>query len=119
MKLITAWLNQKPRYIHDCKKCKFLGTFREFDLYACGEEVDVEKIEVETLIARRSSEPSDYSSGAEFAFTETPAERKDNPLVQAMARVVYRRGCFEIPDRIKAAAWRHIIEPMFAEIAQE
>lgn len=24
-----------PRFIHDCKRCTFLGQFGEFDLYHC------------------------------------------------------------------------------------
>lgn len=46
----------KPRYIHDCKACNFLGQHNEYDLYYCA------RCEGGSVIARRSSEGSDYSS---------------------------------------------------------
>lgn len=52
----------KPTYTHDCDSCQFLGTVnvqeRVTDLYYCGKEP--------TLIARYSSEGSDYASGLCF-----------------------------------------------------
>ena len=27
----------EPRYIHNCEKCRFLGTYEEYDLYVHGE----------------------------------------------------------------------------------
>lgn len=42
----------KPRYIHDCSKCRFLGTYKQYDLYACGN----------SRIARRSDDGPDYIS---------------------------------------------------------
>ena len=45
----------QPRYTHDCTECVFLGRYGPWDLYA-----DVEQ---DTVVARRSSEGSDYLSG--------------------------------------------------------
>jgi hypothetical protein len=53
----------KPRYQHDCEHCSFLGPWREFDLYHCAGQ------RTYTLIARKSSEPADYASGAECEGT--------------------------------------------------
>jgi hypothetical protein len=49
------------RYDHDCDSCEFLGQFGEVDLWFCPGEP--------TIIIRRSSEVSDYSSGLEFIDT--------------------------------------------------
>lgn len=47
----------KPRYLHDCEQCVFLGQHEEYDLYYC---TGYEK----TPVARRSDAPSDYISGS-------------------------------------------------------
>ena len=47
----------EPLHEHDCDACVLLGTVQGVDHYAC----DNGDFSVE-LIARRSSEPSDYSS---------------------------------------------------------
>ncbi len=65
------------RYAHDCDRCKPLGVFGGADLYYC----DQGELVMPTLIARNSSEPSDYQSGLAFAAT--------NPALQeAKARAV-------------------------------
>lgn len=45
-----------PRYRHDCAACTFLGAHDDADLYHCPQHG------LPTLIARHSSEPSDYTS---------------------------------------------------------
>lgn len=45
----------KPLYEHDCKECKFLGTFNSKDLYYCPKGLT-------TIIARDSSRGGDYTS---------------------------------------------------------
>lgn len=47
-----------PLFVHDCEVCHFLGDFQGKDLYFCPES--------KTLIARHSSDGSDYSSGISF-----------------------------------------------------
>mgnify|MGYP001443572383 CR=1 FL=1 len=54
-----------PRYQHDCENCKPLGQFGDADLYYC----DNQGVVGETVIARYSSEGSDYQSGLVFAAT--------------------------------------------------
>ena len=49
-----------PLYDHDCPDCAFLGTFDNKDLYFCPRGLT-------TIIARNSSEGSDYQSGLVFA----------------------------------------------------
>jgi len=54
-----------PNHTHDCDKCIYLGetgTPKPTDLYYC------EQGGFPTLIARYSSEPSDYSSGLKGEF---------------------------------------------------
>lgn len=50
------------KYKHDCKDCKPLGEFKDVDLYYCDQGG-----RIATVIARRSDEDSDYSSGIYFA----------------------------------------------------
>jgi hypothetical protein len=46
------------RYEHSgCAGCKYLGQFAEYDLYFCPQNGD------KTVLARHSSEPSEYLSG--------------------------------------------------------
>jgi hypothetical protein len=49
-------MDDRPLYLHDCKDCIYLGNYENCDLYVCGESV----------VARRSSEPSDYDSGSVY-----------------------------------------------------
>jgi hypothetical protein len=58
---------EEPSYEHNCSRCVFLGGF-EFedllwDLYFCRDG----EIELETVIARRSSDPHDYTGGLQLA----------------------------------------------------
>lgn len=48
------------RYRHDCENdCLYLGPYGEYDLYVHQDSGNY----AETVIARKSSEPSDYVSG--------------------------------------------------------
>lgn len=45
-----------PVFEHDCDECVFLGHYEKHDLYYCGKDI-------ETVIARWSSDGPDYASG--------------------------------------------------------
>ena len=49
-----------PLYTHDCEMCLFLGIYEGMDLYFCPQ------LGNPTLVARRSSDGADYTSGVEF-----------------------------------------------------
>lgn len=59
----------KPRFTHDCARCRFLGftsvAGRYADLYYCGGR---EK----TVIARYSDDGPDYASGLPFGYGKNP-----------------------------------------------
>lgn len=103
--------SEQPRYQHDCEKCVWLGRYNEYDLYACGKpstegnDEILEKVIVNSIIARRSSKPEDYKSGTCFAFSGKSPE-----LEQALARVVLMSYQFVISDEIKSEAWRFLVE---------
>lgn len=55
---------RKGKFVHDCKKCVFLGTYQNtFDLYFCDKQGPTRP----TVIARHSDKPEDYLSGLYFA----------------------------------------------------
>ena len=55
------------RYIHDCDNCKFLGTYKHYDLYVCARNNTAD-----TVIARFGDEPHEYKSGIGFSFGQIP-----------------------------------------------
>lgn len=67
-----------PRYKHDCPQCKFLGHFNQFDLYFC------EQLCGPTVIARKSDDPPDYTSGISFGIKNNRSELHE-ALVRALA----------------------------------
>ena len=48
-----------PKFTHDCTTCKYLGHYFNHDVYYCPGDT---LFELGTMIARRSSDPPDYSS---------------------------------------------------------
>ena len=50
----------KPRFTHDCKVCRFVGFFSDYDLYICPQGGNP------TLVARFSNKGPDYLSGQRF-----------------------------------------------------
>ena len=77
-------LRDCPCYEHNCSACVFLGRYGTYDLYAC-----VPKEKMTTVVARYDNEPSEYSSGIEFA------NGTDSPLSEAFERAL---GAGLIPD---------------------
>lgn len=69
---------EQPYHEHDCTRCTFLGHKNGMDLYHC---VQGGVHQMPTVIARRSSEGSDYKSGLPFADT-------DPELAEAKRRAV-------------------------------
>jgi len=53
-------MEAKKRFKHDCNKCKYLGTYKEYDLYFCAKGI-------ETVIARYGSLGWENLSGLVFA----------------------------------------------------
>lgn len=60
-------VSTEPYYDHDCPRCTFLGHKNGMDLYHC---LEGGVHQMPTVIARRSSEGSDYKSGMPFAETD-------------------------------------------------
>jgi len=60
---------KRPRYIHDCEKCKFLGTWEAYDLYFCDE-----KTLGGTVIARYGSNAPMYAA-MHVSLTKTLDEK--------------------------------------------
>lgn len=76
------WFNQKPRYEHDCKTCEFFGQYENYDLWA---HINKETMTLESVIARESSEPSDYASGNSFIACH-------KALLECYKRVYFKYG---------------------------
>jgi hypothetical protein len=49
---------EEPKFDHDCNRCIFLGSYEGNDLYYC-----CINPRLETIIARHSNKPDDYTSG--------------------------------------------------------
>lgn len=54
-----------PRFVHDCDRCLYLGTWCGADLYVCTDS-DESKV-IDTVIARFSDDPPDYASSVHIA----------------------------------------------------
>jgi hypothetical protein len=90
------------RYIHDCKKCVFLGCYEEYDLYVHWD--DCEK----SVIARYGNDGSQYISGLSFvtcnlALAEALRRAIDHNEVPAVVAypVSLRRAFRDRLDRIQ------------------
>lgn len=69
-----------PQFEHDCDRCLFLGRYNNVDLYVCARSNIAD-----TVIARHSSEGSDYTSGLIFAHRNIIPD-----LSEAMERAIAR-----------------------------
>lgn len=69
------------KYKHDCEKCEPLGEFGNIDLYFCNQAAGLGP----TVIARYSSEGSDYQSGL-YAASRIPelAEARKRAIEQGL-----------------------------------
>jgi hypothetical protein len=65
-----------PYFVHDCKRCTFLGNHNGFDLYHC---LQGGVHQMPTVIARYGDDGSSYKSGL-------PAAEYDSELSVARAR---------------------------------
>ena len=82
----------KPQYAHDCENCEFLGQHTGHDLYYCG------TADHGSVIARYSSEPSEYISYPVFIireaaeglrqFRDEPTYWDNHPLMVAYRKLV-------------------------------
>lgn len=82
---LLGLVRQRPKYTHDCKVCTFVGNHNSTDLYYCQNGGPGP-----TVIARRSTEPSDYMSGLTFAVQNLIPE-----LRTALNNAIQRSLCDE------------------------
>ncbi len=82
-------MSEEVRFVHDCDECFYLGHYEEYDLYYHSDE---RGSPIETVIARRSSEGSDYISGMVFSkpYVDIVGRPHDGfpPLVAARIRAI-------------------------------
>lgn len=97
-------VEERPRYVHDCSKCTFLGCYDEADLYFCKAQCTGE-----TVLARFSDEGSNYQSGLCFAYGV-------NPLLTRARRLAVQRGLLKY-DLMTGVRYRP--ESLTKEDAQE
>ena len=98
----------KPIFEHDCESCTFLGHFYDHDVYMCSER---------SIVARRSSEPGDYSSMPKASFVRS-LEHDNWAEDKAMRAMVAGMSCraagdlppsqrkFEDISQVKNAVYR-------------
>lgn len=82
----------KPKFQHDCKSCKFLGTTtyedRHYDLYCC---VDLTNPNMTDVIARFDSQGSSYISTTVSIISYSEAYAADHPIRKAWELAVENR----------------------------
>lgn len=93
----------KPRFIHDCDGCIFLGSLYQYDLYFCPSSYP-------TIILRFGNDGPEYSSGlmfAQFDYINRMTHNKDNDdLLNRMFAYrhalccCYERGLYSELDKI-------------------
>lgn len=71
----------RPRYIHDCTRCTFLGQHGTADLYFCPQ---IEGLP--TVIARYSSNGADYQSGMFNPHTPALQEAKTRAMARGLLK---------------------------------
>ncbi len=72
--------DRHPLYKHDCDDCIYLGAFGLRDLYYCPSGV--------TLVARRTSDGPDYTSGIGYVGR--------NEFITEAFKRAYERGLIEV-----------------------
>jgi len=95
--------DNKPRYNHDCSDCKFLGQFKEFDLYFCDHRGPA------TVISRYGNEPSAYNSGLGFSkidLIEAECRAVKEEFLREDQRSWLKAGHPEIPEHAKTPAMK-------------
>ena len=85
MKKSPEQFMEQPMYEHDCKSCKFLGNADNADLYCCTSGGQ------KTVIARFSSEGSDYQSLDCFLGDNTIKEILERPH-NTQIKIAYERA---------------------------
>jgi hypothetical protein len=78
----------KPVFEHDCESCTFLGHFYAHDVYMCSER---------SIVARRSSEPGEYSSMPKASFVRS-LENDSWAEDKAMRAMVAGMSCHAAGD---------------------
>jgi len=75
----------KPRYIHNCSACVFLGRYKEHDLYVC--QGSGGHKEISTVVARFGDEGRNYTSGLCLAL-HSYLEGIPSALTEALGRAM-------------------------------
>jgi len=100
---VTPSVPELPRYEHDCTSCKFLGRFKNADLYFHPGPVEV------TVIARTGSQ-GEYYSGLIFGLADTCLDSNSGCLLRealcrALKVVEYRKSIVECVDKYHHDRW--------------
>jgi hypothetical protein len=97
---------EMPKFKHDCDECKFLGTFKDADLYVCPETERVRKACGDTFITRYSDDAWDYSSYDETSL-KVFEELYKNP-----ANVLQEKSCLTwLFEGLKRAREMRTVKP--------
>lgn len=79
-------ITSKPRYNHDCDNCKFLGCYKEFDVYWC---VGSQSIGGGSIILRFSDVVNEYISSPVSCVLY--ADEYDEVMIK-VAKYLLRKG---------------------------
>lgn len=108
--MIGEWLPppvRSKRWTHDCDKCIWLGTLLLFDFYRCDKQPTGR-----TYIARRSSEPSDYSSMPTIAMKQLEVDGFRLQSKEKWMDIIFQEHLIDsAPDYARSETFRFALMP--------
>lgn len=90
---------EKPKFIHDCKNCIFLGHHEKYDMYFCPNEP--------TIILRYGNDGYEYSSGLVFSLCK---EATNKPYLKALQLALKTEYKNQILNTINKYYKDHLID---------
>lgn len=93
--------------MHGCSACKWLGQYKEYDLYVCiGRDSENQSV-IDSVIAR-NGEDGEYKSGTHSAITRVFLGDFNDPLVEALRRAFWFHFILE-PNETLVAHFKELV----------
>jgi hypothetical protein len=83
-------INDKPRFIHDCSKCMYLGNYKSYDIYYCV------GILGGSVVARYGDEAAEYTSAPVSCVLSDESTSEISTMMSEIARNLLHSGFVKI-----------------------